>query len=207
MRLIIDLLAFLMPYGTLAYFIMFFILLACGFGLPLPEDIVLITGGMLSSHGVTNHWVTLAICMAGVLIGDAVIYLTGRTMGDRIKRTKLFSYLVKKERDQKIQFWFSKYGDKMIFFARFMPGLRSALFLSSGIYRVPAWKFFLLDGFAALISVPLWIWLGFLFGSNLELLEQKIHQLKLGIYGVLGLVILSGVIFWFVKKKVSEKVL
>ena len=204
MRLIIDLLAFLMPYGTLAYFIMFLILLACGFGLPLPEDVVLITGGMLSSHGVTNHWVTLVICMAGVLIGDSVIFTAGRTMGDRIKKTRLFSYLAKKERDQKIQFWFSKYGDKVVFFARFMPGLRVALFLSSGIYRVPAWKFFLLDGVAALISVPLWIWLGFLFGSNLELLEKKMSQLQFGIWGVIGIILLSAIVFVLVKKRVAK---
>jgi membrane protein DedA with SNARE-associated domain len=205
MRLIIDLLAFLMPYGTVAYVIMFLILLACGFGLPLPEDIILITGGMLSSHGVTNHWVTLGICMAGVLIGDTIIYTAGRTMGERIKRTKLFSYLIQEERDKKIQFWFSKYGDKVIFFARFMPGLRTPLFLSSGVYRVPAWKFLLLDGIAAVISVPLWIWLGFLFGSNLELLELKIHQLKLGIYSILGVVLTLILVAWFVKKKIEEK--
>lgn len=205
MRLIIDLLAFLMPYGTLAYIIMFMILLACGFGLPLPEDIVLITGGILSSHEVTNFWVTLGVCLAGVLIGDSIIYTAGRTMGERIKKTRVFNILVKRERDEKIQYWFSRYGDKVIFFARFMPGLRTALFLTSGIYKVPAWKFITLDGIAALISVPLWVWLGHLFGSNLELLEKKMHQLKIGIYGILGFVVVSIIIAWIVKKKFSEK--
>ncbi len=207
MQLIIDLLNFLMPYGTVAYIFMFMILLACGFGFPLPEDVILITGGMLASHEITNHWVTLAVCMAGVLIGDGIIYSAGRYMGERIKRTRLFSFLIKQERDQKIQFWFSKYGDKVIFFARFMPGVRTAMFLSSGIYKVPAWKFFLLDGFAALISVPLWIWIGFMFGSNLELLEKKMHQIQIGIYGILAVVIVSILSFLFVKKKFSEKML
>ena len=40
MKLIIELLAHLTPYGHYAYFIMFAILLACGFGLPMPEDVV-----------------------------------------------------------------------------------------------------------------------------------------------------------------------
>ena len=78
------------------------------------------------------------------------------------------------------------------------------LFMTSGIYKVPAWKFFLLDGFAALISVPLWVWVGFLFGSNLEMLEVKIRQLKYGIYGVLGVVVAAVIIGFFVKQKVSE---
>ncbi len=207
MRLIIDLLAFLVPYGNLAYTFMFLILLACGFGLPMPEDIILVTGGILASHGVTNFWLTLGVCMAGVLIGDGVIYMAGRTVGQRIKHTRVFKAIVKQERDEKIKFWFSRYGDKVIFFARFMPGLRMALFLSSGVYHVPAWKFFILDGLAALISVPLWVWLGFLFGSNLETLEHKIHQLKIGIFGIMGAAVVVVLVVWFFKKKISTKLL
>ncbi len=205
MRLIIDLLEFLMPYGHLAYTIMFSILLLCGFGLPIPEDIILVTAGILASHTVTNPWVTLGVCMAGVLIGDGIIYFMGFKAGERIKTLRLFKSLLKKDRDKKIQYWFSKYGDKVIFLARFMPGLRMPLFLTSGIYKVPAWKFFLLDGLAAIISVPLWVWLGFLFGSNLEMLEHKMHQLKIGIFSVLGALIIAALIAWFFKKKISTK--
>lgn len=207
MQLIIDLLNFLTPYGAYAYVLMFVILLACGFGLPLPEDVVLITGGMLASHQVTDHWVTLAVTMAGVLIGDGIVFTLGRRAGDSIKQTRLFKRIIKPGVDQKIQSWFSRYGDKVIFFARFTPGLRMALFLSAGIYRVPAWKFFALDGFAATISVPLWIWLGFVFGSNLELLESKVRQLQFGIYGVLGLLLVVLGLAWFIKRKVSSKIL
>ncbi len=207
MQLIIDLLNFLTPYGTYAYVLMFIILLACGFGLPLPEDVILITGGMLASHHVTDYWVTLAVTMAGVLIGDGIVFMLGRHAGKKIKKTRLFKHIIKPGTDQKIQSWFSRYGDKVIFFARFAPGLRMALFLSAGIYHVPAWKFFTLDGIAATISVPLWIWLGFVFGSNLELLEAKIRQLQFGIYGVLGLLIVVLGLAWFIKKKVSAKIL
>lgn len=204
MQLIIDLLEFLTPYGTYAYILMFLILLACGFGLPLPEDVVLITGGILSSYDVTNYWMTFAICMAGVLIGDGTIFFFGRTLGSRIKKTRLFSYLIKEERDLKIQYWFRKYGVKIIFLARFMPGLRTPLFLSAGIYKVSAWKFFLLDGFAALISVPAWIWIGFVFGENLEVLEKKMRQFQFGIYGILAGILGFFILMWFIKKKIMK---
>ena len=207
MRLIIDLLAFLMPYGTWAYIFMFLILLACGFGLPLPEDVILVTSGILASHGVTNFWISLAICMTGVLMGDGVIYFMGRTVGQRIKTTRLFKRVLNQDRDAKVKYWFSRYGDKVIFFARFMPGLRMPLFLSSGIYHVPAWKFFMLDGIAAFISVPLWLWLGDLFGANLEALEHKMHQLKIGIFGILGAVVVVALIVWYFKRKLSSKLL
>ena len=54
------------------------------------------------------------------------------------------------------------------FSARFLPGLRSALFLTSGTLGVRALTFFILDGIAAMISVPLWILAGRWFGENLE---------------------------------------
>lgn len=200
MQLILDLLNFLEPYEHLAYIIMFFILLACGFGLPLPEDVILVTGGILASHDVTDFWTTVAVTLGGVLVGDGIIYFIGRKAGPHIRETRFFRFVLSEKRDERIKYWFNRYHDKVIFFARFMPGLRMPLFLTSGIYRVPAWKFFALDGLAALISVPLWVWVGYVFGENLEILERKIRKLQFGIYGVLAGVVVLLVVIWVIKK-------
>ena len=69
MRALLDLLEFLMPYGTHSLIVVFLILLACGFGLPMPEDIILITSGILASHGVVQLHQAQLVCFAGVLIG------------------------------------------------------------------------------------------------------------------------------------------
>ncbi|MBI2603578.1 MAG: DedA family protein [Deltaproteobacteria bacterium] len=200
MNLILELLNFLEPYEHLAYIIMFLILLACGFGLPLPEDVILVTGGILASRDVTDFRTTVLVTMAGVLIGDGIIYMIGRKVGPHIKETKFFRFIMTEKRDERITYWFSRYHEKVIFFARFMPGLRMPLFLTAGIYRVPAWKFFALDGSAAIISVPLWIWVGYIFGENLEILEQKIRKLQFGIYGVLAGVLVLFFVIWLIKK-------
>lgn len=206
MQILIKLLAFLTPYGTHSYFVMFGILLACGFGLPMPEDVVLVTGGILSSHGVTSFWVTNAVCMAGVLIGDFTIFYLGRRFGPRIKTVGIFKRIFTEKRDQAVRGIFEKYGDKVIFMARFMPGLRTPIFLSTGIYQVKPWKFLLLDGSAALISVPLWIYIGDLFGQNLEELEVKMKQFQFGIYFILvGLVVLF-ITYTVIKKRALSKI-
>ena len=204
MRLIITLLAFLTPYGTHAYIIMFAILLACGFGLPLPEDVVLISGGMLAARGVTDWTVVTLVCMAGVIIGDGIVFGLGRHFGERVKSLPLIKKILHSEREIKVRTLFAKHGDKVIFFARFMPGLRMPIFLSAGIYRVKPWKFVLIDGVAALFSVPAWIWVGHAFGENLEVLEKKIAQLQMGTYTILGLVLLSILGIYFVKKKLMK---
>lgn len=180
---------------------MFGFLIACGFGFPMPEDIILISGGILSARGICDFWLTFLVTMAGVMIGDGIIYLFGRFAGDRVKKSWLYRRVMTENMDEKTKNFWKKYGDRVIFMARFMPGLRMPIFLTSGIYKVSAAKFFLLDGFAAIISVPVWIWVGYVFGHNLELLGQKIKQFQFGIYGVLLIVILFFVVIYFTKKK------
>lgn len=194
----------LTPYGGYAYLLMFILLLACGFGFPMPEDVVLVTGGLLASRGVTDFYTTVLVTMAGVLIGDGVVFLIGKNMGPRIKQSNFFNRMMSKEREQRVLSWFTKYGDRVVFFARFAPGLRMPLFLTAGIYQIPTWKFFCLDGFAALISVPVWIWVGYFFGSNLEVLGEKMHQLQVGLYGFLLATAIIFLFVWFIKKKLKS---
>ena len=195
MRLLLELLAILTPYGTFSYFVMFGILLACGFGLPMPEDIVLISGGILAARGITEFWIVLAVCMAGVLIGDGIIFYLGRRFGPAIKSKGIFKKVINPRIEQRVTDTVDKYGDKVIFMARFMPGLRTPIFMTCGIYQVKPWKFLLLDGLAALVSVPLWVWVGFWFGKNLEDLEVRIRQFQTGIYVTLALGIIGLIAF------------
>lgn len=206
MQLLIDLLNFLTPYGPHSYYVMFAILIACGFGFPMPEDIVLITGGMLASRDITDFWIVNAVCMAGVLGGDSAVFLIGRRFGPGLKQKKFFRRIVSEKIDKRVDRVIQKYGDKVIFMARFMPGLRTPIFMTCGIYQVRYWKFFTLDGLAALISVPLWIYVGLIFGENLEMLERKIKQFQVGIYSLLGAVVVLFIVYALVKRRVMSNV-
>jgi len=205
-RLLLNFLEFLTPYGTHSYAVMFGVLLACGFGFPMPEDIVLVTGGILSAHGVTQYTIVNLVCMAGVMVGDGIIFFLGRRYGPRLKQRAPFNRIFTEKRDLMVKGLFDKYGDKVIFMGRFMPGLRTPIFFSSGVYQVPPWKFFALDGSAALISVPAWIWLGFFFGQNLEELEKMMKKAQFGLYSVLAIVIAIFVALVIVKKKAMKKI-
>jgi len=205
MKQLIKLIALLTPYGAHSYFLMFGILLLCGFGLPLPEDIVLIAGGILSARGICDFWITTAVCMAGVLVGDGVVFFLGRRFERRIKNLWLFRRILNERVDSKISSIFKKYGDRMVFIGRFMPGLRMPIFMSAGIYRVTPWKFFALDGFAAMISVPVWIYVGYIFGANLEELERGMRKFKFGFYTILAAIAAIIFVLWFMKNRVVKR--
>jgi membrane protein DedA with SNARE-associated domain len=197
---------FLTPYGPHSYVVLFGALIACGFGLPLPEDVVLISGGILAARGITEFWMVVVVCMVGVLGGDSVVFLIGRHFGAAVKSKGFFRKIISEETDKRVLGIIQKYGDKVVFMARFMPGLRTPIFMTCGIYQVPFWKFLMLDGFAAIISVPLWVWVGHLFGSNLEELEKRIKQFKFGFAAILILLVVFFLISKIVRKKTLNKI-
>jgi membrane protein DedA with SNARE-associated domain len=139
--------------------------------------------------------------MVGVLLGDGIVFGLGSRYGTRLRNTKFFSIIIPERRDAAVKAVLQKYGDKVIFMARFMPGLRTPIFFATGSYHVSFWKFLFLDGFAALISVPLWVYVGFLFGSNLEELEKVVRKAQFGIYTALAFLIVLFISAYFLKKR------
>ncbi len=196
------LVGFFTEYG---YWAVFVILIACGFGLPIPEDITLVSGGVISGLGLTNpHWM-LAVGLAGVLAGDSTMFLLGRVFGYRIQRIRTFRKILSPRRFSQIQRKFKKYGLGLLFVARFLPGLRSPIFLVAGMSRrISYLTFIAMDGFAALISVPIWIYLGYFFADNLDLLMQYVGDVQKVIYLILAVIVLIVLGIYF-KKRLHAK--
>lgn len=191
-----DFFQFLMPifteYGYMAVFVM---LLVCGFGIPVPEDITLVTGGVIAGLGHADVHTMFAVGMAGVLIGDGTMFILGRLFGPRIIKLPLFHSVLTPERFEKAQGAFHKYGKWVMFVARFLPGLRTPVFFSAGMsHRVSFLTWLLMDGFAASISVPIWVYLGYFGAQNWDWMFGVLRQFQHGILGILLLV--SLVIGW-----------
>lgn len=199
MELLID---FFSSYG---YWAVFFVLLICGFGVPIPEDITLVSGGVISGLGYTNvHWM-LVVSMIGVLVGDSTMYWLGRVYGEKILKFPLIRKIATPERFTQVQERFEKQGWKLLFVARFLPGLRAVVYLVSGITRkVTFTRFVLVDFFAAIISVPIWVYLGDFGARNLDWLEAQIRKGQMAIWVIL---IVAGLfVFWKWKKSRKNKV-
>src|SRR5688572_21551143 len=58
-----------MPSGTIAMLVVFIVLLLCGLGLPLPEEISLITAGYLVYLNMVELSTAIVVCMVGILLG------------------------------------------------------------------------------------------------------------------------------------------
>jgi membrane protein DedA with SNARE-associated domain len=185
--------------GVFAYATVFLILLACGLGVPLPEDISLILGGFLAHKGAANLPVMMVVGFAGILAGDSLIFYFGRRLGSKVGRKPggFFARVITPEKRAKVEGLFEKHGHKVVMVARFMPGVRAVTYFSAGSVGMPYWRFIFWDGLAALLSAPVFVYLGFHFGSELDFLISK---LKEGQYVVLGVLAVIG-LGWFLWKR------
>jgi len=134
------------------------VLITCGLGVPLPEDVPLITGGWLVARGGSLP-LMIFTGLAGILIGDTIIFRAGQVYGEKLLETRLGKH-ISEQRVQKTIAAFDKHGPKFIMAARFVPGLRAVTYFVAGVTGVPYWKFITYDGLAACVSAPLWVYLG-----------------------------------------------
>ena len=201
---------FLQNYQEYSLAMIFGMLILCGFGLPIPEDITLIAAGILSGIQVNTthgHFVLmLCFCLAGVLIGDGIMFIGGRLFGYKLQKYTPLQKVLPSSRFAWVQRQFRKYGVWALFFARFMPGLRAPIYLAAGMSRrVSYLKFLLLDGAAALISVPVWVGMGHYGAQNRDNLARWMsngHNITLV---VIGVVILAVVILVIRNRKKAKK--
>jgi len=164
-----------MSYEQWPYLGVFAVLIAASLGLPIPEDIPLLTGGYLCHHGLAHPHVMICVGLVGVLGGDFILFSLGRRFGHHIVEHRFVRRLVRPSRLLVAENLFRQHGVKIIFAGRFMPGLRPMIFMAAGVLKVPFTTFAAVNGFAACISVPILILLGRLFGNNLEHIKRGVR--------------------------------
>jgi membrane protein DedA with SNARE-associated domain len=200
MDFIVDLL--IDYYGPIPYLAIFVILLLCGLGVPVPEDITLIAGGILAYYGVCDVWIMIGVGLLGVLLGDSIVFYLGKRYGRRLLKKWPFRMFIDETKIQNIRGKLHHHGGKLLFTARFMPGLRSTVFFASGLLHFPYRKLIVYDGAAALISVPAIVYSVYYFGDYLEYVIRLIKRVEGGVAGVIAIaVIIITVKLWLNHKK------
>jgi membrane protein DedA with SNARE-associated domain len=136
----------------------------------------------------------------GVLIGDSLVYWFGHHYGRKLLKRWPFRMFIDEEKIETIKVKLHDHGDKVLFGARFMPGLRSTVFFASGLLHFPYRKMIVYDGLAALISVPTIVYSVFYFGDFLEYVIRFIKRVEGGIAGVILLIVLALFTRYYLKR-------
>ena len=176
-------------YGYLGIFLA---LLASGMGFPIPEELPVITAGILVGHEDTQlkWYIMLPVVIVGVVISDGLLYGMGRLWGSwLLSRKWVQKHILSDEKRAQIEKNFHDRGIAVLLGARFLPGIRTPIFLMAGVLRVPLGRFLLADGLYAIPGVNLLFWLSYLLTDQVLVIFNRIDAYRPQVI----LMLLSGV--------------
>jgi membrane protein DedA with SNARE-associated domain len=151
--------------------------LLCGLGLPLPEEIVLLFAGYVCFEGLADREAMMAVCCGAILLGDVIPFFLGRRYGPRLLRIRLLRILITPQRLARFDRWFRRRGELVVFFSRFIAGIRVVCYFTAGTMRMAWLKFLALDLAGILLIGPLLVWVGHHYGGTIRAAIARMQKI------------------------------
>ncbi len=177
------------------------ILLIAGFGVPIPEDVPLIIGGVMCGLKHADIRLMLPLCFVAVMGADLTMFTLGRWHGDRLRRLPVLRRYLSDERLARVAGAYHAHVGKTLFTSRFMVGLRTPLFFTAGTVGISYWQLILYDGLAAVISVPALVLAGYFGAAHQEWILELVHDVKWAISASVIAAVAAFVIIRFLRKR------
>ena len=181
---------------TIVYTAIVLLMVASSFGFPIPEEVTLVSAGIVGYMGTrpdlytppvegaatVNVQVLALVCFFAVFLSDFLVYTLGRKLGTRFLDVKFMRRY--KPRMEKVARWAEQYGAFAAGIFRFTPGLRFPGHFSCGMLGLSPIKFVAVDGAAALISVPTQVLLVAYFGEEILIYFKQFKIVLLSLLAV-----------------------
>lgn len=173
-------------------------LLLGALGIPLPGTFFVLAGGAFVRQGVLDLPTTLGLSFVAVVMGDCISYGMGRFANVWV--AKHFGHSSAWQSAQKT---FNQRGGVAIYLTRFLlTPLALPTNLVAGTSAYPFWRFFLYDSAGEVTWFLVYGGLGYMFGSQWELISEFISDFS----GLLvGLVALGGGIYMIMGRRNKEQ--
>jgi membrane-associated protein len=169
-----------------------------GLGVPLPCTLLVIAAGAFARQDILPWHTTALIAIASVVIGDSLSYSLGYYASGYV--LKRFSGTARWTEAEKT---FEKWGPLSIFFSRFLvTAIALPVNLLSGTTRYPFRKFLLYDFLGEVVWIFGYGGLGYLFGSQWELVNEFLSNFGGLVLGVIVFVVgVRRVLNWQARKQ------
>jgi membrane protein DedA with SNARE-associated domain len=183
------------------YPIVFLLLLLAGLGFPISADLVLLTCSYIAYTGHAEYIYLIPISILAILLSDTLMYGVGKNLGFRLTQVWPLKSLLTPERIENAKSSFHVHGYRIVFLARFMPGIRTVFMFTSGLLKLRYWKFIAHDFAGAIIVIPSMLYSMKWVAGNKEVIMEYIHRFQ---WLILAAVVLY-FSFWFYKRRSVRK--
>lgn len=161
--------------GQTGYIGIFLLMAAESALIPIPSEVTMPFSGYLASLGRFNLYIVIIVGALANLTGSLLAYWLGK-WGERtfieelIKKYGKF-LLISVDEFHRSEKWFRRYGQKIVFFSRVLPIVRTFISLPAGIAEMNVWKFTGLTLLGSLIWSGFLTYIGFALGKNWNSIE------------------------------------
>jgi membrane protein DedA with SNARE-associated domain len=180
------------------------VLVVCGLGVPIPEDIILLAAGAVTHRTDGQIWITIVVVVLAVLAGDSILFFMARRLGPRMITLWPFRYVLTEKRRARVRAMFEKRGAVAILIGRHVAGLRPCVFAMAGIEGMPYRKFIFWDSVGAMISVPALTLLGYFGSESLEYIHDEVATAQFYLVGALIVGVALYVLYRYVRNRMRK---
>ncbi|AZN40782.1 VTT domain-containing protein [Paenibacillus albus] len=168
-----NLTAWLEHYG---YGIIFLSLFLEMLALPLPGEMMMSYAGLFVYEGKLSWLLSIVSASAGVTGGVTLSYWIGYRLGKPFVAKYGHRVHLGEAQLARLTVWFEKYGDKLLFIAYFIPGVRHITGYFCGVTRMPFRRYALYAYSGAIFWVGLFISLGKVLGPKWETYHTTVNH-------------------------------
>ncbi|MEX0910115.1 MAG: DedA family protein [Candidatus Paceibacterota bacterium] len=173
---------------------------------PIPSEIIIPFSGFLIREGRLSFILVLIATTSGALLGASIFYYLGTLLGETRIRNLFRRYgkwvlLSEKDFDSAIIF-FNQHSHGVVFWARFMPGIRSLISIPAGVAKMNFGAFIVLTICGTVIWSVLLIVGGMYLGENWNALLSYIDRFEALFY----FFAFTLVLLWFSRRFLSRKI-
>lgn len=131
----------------------------------VSEDLTCISAGLLIRANRLDVFTGILGCFVGIFLGDLGLYFMGKAAGIGLLRNQRVQRWLPAERLERLARRFDREGWKLIFLARFVPGMRFPVYTGAGLIGGRAGRLVIVALLAGIIWTPMLVLLAALLGQ------------------------------------------
>jgi len=189
--------------GDMGYWGIFLLMFLESTFFPFPSEIIMIPAGYLAFKGEMNVYLVVLVGIFGSVAGALFNYYLAMHFGRAFILRYGKYFFIKEETLDKLEAFFIKHGELSTFNGRLIPGIRQLISLPAGLARMNIFTFSFYSALGAGIWVIVLVALGYVLGSNEELISEYLQSAT--IIALLCVVLIT--IFYIVRNKRRKEIL
>lgn len=167
---------------------------------PIPSELIMGLGGVGVGNGRFSAILLVMVGTFGTVVGNYFWFMIGRHWDEDDVRNFVRKHgrwlTLDVAAVNKIDRIFDERGQWVVFFARFIPNIRTLISVPAGLFGMTHKRFILATSAGAAVWNSALVFAGYQLEQNVTDIEKYLGPVSLGVIGLMAAVYVWRVIFW-----------